>query len=62
MPDCFAMIFSPGTTEHKHSGIGLLTPEHVHYGMDKEVVQRRATVLEAAFGKQPKRFVPQAPV
>jgi putative transposase len=47
--------------EHKHSGIGLLTPEHVHYGMDKEVVQRRATVLEAAFGKQPKRFKGRIP-
>ena len=47
--------------EHMHSGIGLLTPEHVHYGMDKEIIQQRATVLKTAFAKHPKRFKGRMP-
>lgn len=47
--------------EHMHSGIGLLTPEHVHYGMDKEIIQQRATVLRTAFAKHPKRFKGRMP-
>lgn len=47
--------------EHMHSGIGLLTPEHVHYGMDKEILQQRATVLKSAFAKHPKRFKGRMP-
>ena len=47
--------------EHRHSGIGLLTPEHVHYGMDKEIIQQRAVVLRTAFAKHPKRFKGKMP-
>ena len=42
--------------DHKHSGLGLLTPEQVHYGEHQEVLQKRATVLEAAFKEHPARF------
>jgi putative transposase len=47
--------------EHIHSGIGLLTPEHVHYGMDKEIIRQRTAVLEEAFTKHPKRFKGKVP-
>lgn len=42
--------------DHKHSGLGLLTPEQVHYGEHEEILQKRAIVLEAAFKEHPKRF------
>jgi putative transposase len=51
--------------QHRHSGIGLLTPEVVHYGMAKEVTKRRQQVLEEAYRNHPERFVkgqPKAPV
>ena len=47
--------------KHMHSGIGLLTPEHVHYHMDKEVIGYRAGVLAAAFAKYPNRFKGRIP-
>lgn len=49
-------FFSWYNDEHKHSGLGLLTPEQVHYGMGEEIQQRRAAVLEVAFKEHPKRF------
>jgi putative transposase len=54
-------FFTWYNNEHMHSGIGLLTPEHVHYGMDKEVIQKRAAVLLGAFAKHPKRFKGKIP-
>jgi len=48
--------------EHRHSGIALMTPEQVHYGMAKHVHQYRASVLEAAFEKNPNRFKGKIPV
>ena len=47
--------------EHRHSGIGYLTPEMVHYGQAKEVLEQRQVVLMAAFAKHPERFVNQPP-
>jgi putative transposase len=50
--------------EHRHSGIGLMTPEDVHYGRAEEVTSARQKVLEAAYEKHPERFVnkrPEAP-
>lgn len=48
-------------TEHKHSGIGLLTPEQVHSGQAQEVWQQRAVVLESAFKDHEKRFKGKMP-
>lgn len=48
-------------SEHKHSGLGLMTPESVHYGDDKEILQHRATVLKEAFKEHPKRFKGKMP-
>ncbi|EQD44019.1 integrase, partial [mine drainage metagenome] len=43
--------------EHRHSGIGLLTPAMVHHGMVDEITERRAEVLAAAYATHPERFV-----
>lgn len=43
--------------EHRHSGIGLMTPEMVHYGKAEMVTRQRQIVLASAFDKHPERFV-----
>jgi len=43
--------------EHRHSGIGLLTPEMVHYGKAGPVTNQRQVVLASAFEMHPERFV-----
>lgn len=43
--------------EHRHSGIGLMTPATVHYGRASEVHHQRADVLAAAYAANPERFV-----
>ncbi len=62
----FCRIFFPWyNTEHRHSGIGLLTPETVHYGRGPAITEQRAGVLKAAFDARPERFVrgqPRPPV
>ncbi len=46
---------------HRHSGIGLLTPETLHYGRADEVLARRQQILDAAYAAHPERFVGAAP-
>jgi len=54
--------------EHHHSALGLHTPADVHYGRAQAVLQQRQQVLQAAYHKNPERFVkglpqpPQLPV
>lgn len=48
-------------TEHKHSALGFLAPEQVHYGQDQEVLAQRAAVLHEAFLKNPQRFKGKVP-
>jgi len=48
--------------EHHHSGIGMLTPEAVHYGLSKDVIESRKRVLEVAFDAHPERFVRGVPL
>jgi len=43
--------------EHRHSGIGLVTPDQRHSGEDKTVYGRRQIVLEAFYKQHPERFV-----
>lgn len=47
--------------EHRHAGIGLVTPEQLHYGIAHEVVEYRQSVLEAAFETNPNRFKGNTP-
>jgi putative transposase len=54
----FCQTFFPWyNTEHRHSGIGLLTPHDVHYGLANQRVAERAHVLAAAYAAHPERFV-----
>jgi putative transposase len=56
-----ASFFRWYNQEHYHSGIGLMTPETVHYGLAAQVVQRRQAVLEEAYRRTPERFVRRCP-
>jgi putative transposase len=48
--------------EHRHSGIGMMTPAAVHHGQAQQLHADRARVLEAAYAGTPERFVRRAPV
>lgn len=48
-------------TEHRHSGLGMLTPHEMHYGLGEQRVEARARVLAAAFTAHPERFVAGPP-
>ena len=70
-PDRFASIeearafcqafFRWYNADHRHSGIGLLPPEVVHYGQAQAAYDARAQVLANAYAAHPERFVRQAP-
>jgi len=47
--------------EHRHSGIGLLTPATVHFGETQTVLAQRQVVLDAAYQAHPDRFVRRPP-
>jgi putative transposase len=47
--------------EHRHSGIGLHTPDDVHSGRVTEIQAKRTAVLDAAYAKNPNRFVRSRP-
>jgi len=47
--------------EHRHSGLGLLTPAMVHYGHAVRAQQQRQAVLDVAYQLHPERFVRRAP-
>jgi putative transposase len=48
--------------EHRHIGIGLMTPATVHYGKAEQVSNQRQAVLASAFAAHPERFVRRMPV
>jgi putative transposase len=47
--------------DHRHSGIGLMTPEMVHSGRAQEIYDQRSQVLLGAHQAHPERFVNQVP-
>lgn len=47
--------------QHRHSGIGYMTPAAVHTGNDKRLHADRVAVLEAAYQARPERFVRKPP-
>jgi putative transposase len=51
------VFFSWYNAEHRHSGIGLLTPHDVHHGLAEKRVESRARILAAAHAAHPERFV-----
>ena len=47
--------------DHHHAGIGLMTPDQVHYGQTDAVHAARQEILDRAFRLNPQRFVRKAP-
>ena len=47
--------------EHRHWGLGLLTPATVHSGRASQVLAARQVTLSAAYGAHPQRFVHREP-
>jgi len=54
-------FFPSYNQDHHHSGIALLTPEMLHYGMAGEVISLRQKVLDAAYARNPERFTHARP-
>ena len=58
----FCQTFFPWyNQEHHHTGIGLLTPEALHYGKAETIIKERQQVLSAAYAAHPERFVKKMP-
>lgn len=58
----FSQTFFPWyNTEHYHSGLGLLTPEDVHYGRAPRILEARQEVLLSAYEQHPERFKERMP-
>jgi putative transposase len=47
--------------QHRHCGIGLMTPATVHHGHAEQVHADRALVLDAAYAATPERFIRHPP-
>ena len=47
--------------EHRHSGIGFMSPAAVHFGRAQALQQQRAAVLQAAYAAHPQRFKGRLP-
>ena len=54
-------FFTWYNTEHRHSGIGLMTPQAVHYGQAAQLFAERQGVLQLAYAAHPERFVKGLP-
>ena len=54
-------FFTWYNTQHRHSGIGYMTPQAVHYGQAKALRDARQTALDAAFRISPMRFKGRRP-
>jgi len=51
--------------DHRHSGIGMMTPYAVHHGLAPQIIAARQGTLLAAYARHPERFVrkvPQPPI
>jgi putative transposase len=53
----FGPFFNRYNAEHRHSGLGLMTPEAVHTGRAGALQKKRQAVLAAAHERHPERFV-----
>lgn len=54
-------FFAWYNTEHRHSGIAMVTPENVHYNIHKKILTARSLTLEQAYQLHPERFVKGVP-
>jgi putative transposase len=64
LPDARAFchtFFAWYNEDHRHSGIGMMTPAMVHHGLAPEVRENRQLILDAAYAAHPDRFVRRPP-
>jgi len=54
-------FFTWYNTEHRHSGIAMVTPENVHYHTHQDVLNARSSTLVKAYQHHPERFVKGVP-
>ena len=54
-------FFNYYNNHHHHSGIAMLTPHDVHYGLAQNTLAQRQSVLDTAFLAHPERFVRKPP-
>ena len=54
-------FFAWYNTMHRHSGIGYMTPNSVHYGQAQALFATRQVALDAAFAAHPNRFKGKSP-
>ena len=55
------VFFAWYNEEHRHSGIGFMTPAAVHFGQGAALHAQRAQVLQAAYAANPARFKHRVP-
>jgi len=55
-------FFNWYNNHHRHTGLGLMTPATVHYGLADDLTARRQIVLSAAYAQHPERFVKGLPL
>jgi len=55
-------FFTWYNTDHRHSGIAMVTPENVHYNNHQEVLTARSLTLAQAYQDHPGRFVKGVPM
>jgi putative transposase len=54
-------FFNWYNTEHRHSGIAMLTPDNVHYNQGEKILNARSITLMNAYLDHPERFVRGVP-
>lgn len=54
-------FFTWYNTEHRHSGIAMLTPDNVHYNQCESILYARSVTLMNAYLDHPERFVKGVP-
>ncbi|PIL39484.1 integrase core domain-containing protein, partial [Massilia psychrophila] len=54
-------FFAWYNNEHRHSGIGYVTPAAMHAGVATAIYDQRAIVLQDAFTRHPNRFKHRQP-
>ncbi len=58
---CCRRFFAWYNEDNYHAGIGLMTPEQIHFGQASQIHAARQTDLDAAFPNTPERFVRKHP-
>jgi putative transposase len=55
-------FFAWYNNDHRHTGLALMTPAMVHYGLANQVTEKRQQVLQAAYEAHPERFGKGVPI